>query len=292
MTIQQFEHFLMVVKTGSFSKAAECGYVSQPAVSKQITLLEKELGFQLFDRQYRKATLTPPGKMIYDIIMQHTEEFEAICREARQHSSLWSNAIMLGTPHNCGCGNLHELMGDLQREHPELALKVDAASEWELVAQISAEGYDMVLGPKQPENDRTKVNAVTVYEGHYNFVISRNHPKFREDLKPGVFKNEIFYIAAPGDVSYQNSRGKEILDFYGLKNCKLLSMPNMETVLNAVRSGLGVGIVKDIVTIPQQYRLEELPLEQTYELQLAWHEDNKNPFIPLVSDVIVKKLQI
>lgn len=292
MTIQQFEHFLMVVKTGSFSKAAEYGYVSQPAVSKQITLLERELGFLLFDRQYRKATLTPPGKMVYDVIIKHMDEFDAVCKQAKQHSSLWSNAILIGAPNNCGLGNLHDIMGELQRNHPELALKIDSAREWELVAQFSADSFDMVIAPKMPANDRSKVHAKTVYYGHYTMIISRNHPKYREDLKPNMFKNENIYIAAPNDLSYNAIMGKRILDDYGLKTCTLLAMTNVETVLHAVRSGLGIGIVKDIVTIPQQYRLKSLQLEQTYELQLAWHEDNDNPFIPLIKDAICGELKI
>ena len=292
MTIQQFEHFLMVVKTGSFSKAAECGYVSQPAVSKQITMLEKELGFQLFDRQYRKATLTPPGKMIYDIIIKHTAEFEQVCKEAKQHSSLWSNAVLIGTPSNCGLGNLHYIMGDFQRAHPELALKIDSAKEWELIAQYGVDGFDMVLGPKQSANDRTGVHAETVYTGHYTMIISRNHPKFREGLLPEMFRKENFYMAAPSELSPQLATGKQILDEYGLNGSVLLRMNNVETVLHAVRSGLGVGIVKDIVDIPVQYRLKSIILNQTYELQMAWHEDNNNPFIPLVSAVIREELKL
>lgn len=62
MNLLQLEYFMTLAKFGSFRKTAEHLYVSQPAVSKQITLLEKEWGFPLFDRSYRMVTLTPAGE--------------------------------------------------------------------------------------------------------------------------------------------------------------------------------------------------------------------------------------
>ena len=93
MTIQQIEYFLLVAELNSFSKAAERAYVSQPAISKQITLLEKEMEMTLFDRRYRKATLTPPGKLIYEMLTRHRTEYNITCNEAKRLFSQWKNAV-------------------------------------------------------------------------------------------------------------------------------------------------------------------------------------------------------
>ncbi len=62
MEIKQLEYFLAVCERGSFNKAADCLYTTQPNVSKVINNLEQELGRELFKRTYKGIELTPYGK--------------------------------------------------------------------------------------------------------------------------------------------------------------------------------------------------------------------------------------
>ena len=61
----QLETFIVVADLGSFNKAAEALYITPPAVTKQINLLEKDLGLRLFIRTHRGLTLTEAGKDPY-----------------------------------------------------------------------------------------------------------------------------------------------------------------------------------------------------------------------------------
>ena len=70
MDIKQLEVFVKVAKFKSFTKAAEELNLSQPTVSLHIQNLEKELGVKLFDREGRRATLTPPGKALYKYALE------------------------------------------------------------------------------------------------------------------------------------------------------------------------------------------------------------------------------
>lgn len=65
MTDRQLAGFMTVVEKGSFTAAAEALYISQSALSQQIAQLERQLGFSLFDRQNRQATLTDGGRAFY-----------------------------------------------------------------------------------------------------------------------------------------------------------------------------------------------------------------------------------
>lgn len=64
---QVIYYFIAVVEQGSFSKAAKKFYLSQSAISQQITKLENGLGFSLFDRRTYYPTLTEEGKRYYDL---------------------------------------------------------------------------------------------------------------------------------------------------------------------------------------------------------------------------------
>ena len=71
MTSLQLQYFLTAADCMSFSQASEKLYVSQPAVSRQIKLLEQELGCQLFDRARKNAIrLTPAGIVFQDAFSQ------------------------------------------------------------------------------------------------------------------------------------------------------------------------------------------------------------------------------
>ena len=66
MELTQLEFFVMVVEQGSFSKAAERVYRTQPAVSIAIRRLEEEIGAPLFDRSQKTPLLTEVGELVYD----------------------------------------------------------------------------------------------------------------------------------------------------------------------------------------------------------------------------------
>ena len=61
MKIRQIEYFLEVEKTLNITKAAQNMYVSQTAITKQLQLLEDELGFALFSRENKRMQLTEGG---------------------------------------------------------------------------------------------------------------------------------------------------------------------------------------------------------------------------------------
>lgn len=65
MNFEQIKSFLSVAKTGNFSMAAKERYLSQPTISNQLKMLEKELGVQLFLRNSKNITLTEQGRMFH-----------------------------------------------------------------------------------------------------------------------------------------------------------------------------------------------------------------------------------
>ncbi len=66
MDFTQLSYFIAIAKHGNFSAAARQFYVSQPCISHQIQMMEKELGMALFERNTRKVTLTPAGEIFLE----------------------------------------------------------------------------------------------------------------------------------------------------------------------------------------------------------------------------------
>ena len=78
----QLETFIHVVEAGSFNKAAEKSYITPSAVIKQVNLLEKNLGVQLFIRTHRGLILTEAGKSLY----QDAKYIIKYCKEAKKRA--------------------------------------------------------------------------------------------------------------------------------------------------------------------------------------------------------------
>lgn len=83
MTQTQIRYFLMVAQTGSVSKTAEQLYVSQPAISRQLALLEDELGVRLFQRSNNSISITDTGRVFEQFFLNSRLQFEQLLGKYR-----------------------------------------------------------------------------------------------------------------------------------------------------------------------------------------------------------------
>jgi DNA-binding transcriptional LysR family regulator len=114
--------FAAVAREGSFSRAAERLYVSQPSISKHVASLETELGAQLVVRDRRGATLTPAGDVLADYVLRA----EALLANARRALAAGGDAqvgtLALAASGIPGTYLLPELVAGFHRRHPAVQL--------------------------------------------------------------------------------------------------------------------------------------------------------------------------
>ena len=84
MNSLQIHYFLHLCRTGSISETARQLFVAQPAVSKQIAALERELGFALFHRTNRGVSLTPGGELLWKFFSEAEPAFQRVRAEAER----------------------------------------------------------------------------------------------------------------------------------------------------------------------------------------------------------------
>ena len=89
MTDSQRNCFLAVAEHRSFSRAADALYVSQPAVSKNISTLEAEIGTPLFDRQGKYIELTRAGEIFFNFLVEYRRELDAMLEPINPELSDW-----------------------------------------------------------------------------------------------------------------------------------------------------------------------------------------------------------
>lgn len=137
MTLQQIRYFVTVARLGSFRRAAKRLYVSQPALSSQIHILETELGAPLLRRQRPNVELAPLGEKILNLAELILAYETAILREGQAHRRY--KALRVTAIHGAVVKLLPGALIRFRGRHPEAQLEVTEAGSL-AVARAVAEG--------------------------------------------------------------------------------------------------------------------------------------------------------
>src|SRR5438046_5415856 len=124
MEMNQLEFFRKVVEEGSFSKAAERVYRTQPAVSIAIRRLEEEIGAPLFDRSQKTPTLTDAGELVYDYarrILTLRDQAQNVVSELR---SLQRGRVRIGANESTSLYILPHLILKYREQHPNVKVEI------------------------------------------------------------------------------------------------------------------------------------------------------------------------
>jgi len=175
MNIAALRAFLAVAETGSFSRAAERVFLTQPAISKRIAALETELGTRLFDRIGRRAQLTPAGAALLDRARAILRELDDVKRSIANLSGTIVGELRLATSHHIG---LHRLPPALKRFHqtyPEVRLDLrfmDSEKACAAVAQGEIELAIVTLPPAP----LPALRVTKIWDDPLEIVVSPAHP--------------------------------------------------------------------------------------------------------------------
>ena len=122
MDLRQLEIFVKVAELGSFSKAADALYLTQPTISEHIRTLENELGVRLLDRLGRGAAVTKAG----ELLLGYARRMLTLQREARQamdsFQAKMSGELLVGASTIPGEYILPALIGRFKEKYPEISI--------------------------------------------------------------------------------------------------------------------------------------------------------------------------
>lgn len=145
MISYRYQVFLTVAKNLSFSKASEDLYISQPAVSKQIKLLEAELGFALFQRKGNSVALTPVGDKLLSKLRQAKAiqtEFKAYL-DSMRHNLEIKGEVKLGASTTVSLYVMPKILAALHQEVPAAEFLLINRNNENILKALDAEEIDL-----------------------------------------------------------------------------------------------------------------------------------------------------
>lgn len=120
MELRQLRYFLAVAEKGQITKAAEQLHITQPPLSQQIILLEKELGVQLIERTRKNIKLTEAGAVLHNRAEQIVELINTTMDEVRETAKGLRGKLAIGTITSSGRSLLPEYIQKFHRAYPRL----------------------------------------------------------------------------------------------------------------------------------------------------------------------------
>ncbi len=179
MTLVQLRHLIALVESGSFSRAAEALFLTQPALSRSIRALEDEMGQALFDRVGRRSELTPFGRDVLERARQIVFEVDELETGARRMREGRAGSLRVGMGSGPGAMLMTPLLLEMARHHPAMHLTISRGSTDRLVQGLRERELDALVIDARSLSPAPDLRVETLSEMRGLFMCRKGHPLLR-----------------------------------------------------------------------------------------------------------------
>lgn len=142
---QEWKYIYQIYQDGSFSKAAEHLYLTQPALSISIQKIEQSIGMPLFDRSQRPLALTAAGEIYINMIKKTLYLEQETEQQLADIKDLTTGYLCLGGSHYLNAYILPEILSEFSRTYPGVHLNLVEHSSAELARMLSERELDLTF---------------------------------------------------------------------------------------------------------------------------------------------------
>ncbi len=192
MDISSLHAFVSVAETGSFSRASEQLYITQPAVSKRVAALESELDTTLFDRIGRQISLTESGQTLLPRARHILLEIEDSRRILRNLSGHVAGQLKIGTSHHIGLHYLPPVLRQFTAHYPAVELDLHFMESEEACKAIHQGDLELGVITLPLETD-ADLHMQILWSDPMAAVVGKTHPLYTR--APTTIKHLLTYPA-------------------------------------------------------------------------------------------------
>jgi len=241
--LRQLEIFVKVAELGSFSRAAEALFLTQPTVSEHIRTLEDEVGIRLLDRLGRGAAVTKGGALL----LAYAQRLLALSREARQAMESFqgrmSGDLLVGASTIPGEYVLPALIGRFKDKFPDIAITLligdsQAVTDW--VAEGRAE-----VGVVGARSSHRSIEFRELLPDDIALIVGAAHPwQGREEVTIEELRAEPLLVRERGSgtrAAFEAALTRAATDLAAFR--VVGEMGSTQAIKQAVKAGVGVSLV-------------------------------------------------
>ncbi|HEY0561715.1 MAG TPA: CysB family HTH-type transcriptional regulator [Methylophilus sp.] len=246
MKLHQLKYVHEVARQGlNISSAAEALHTSQPGVSKQIQLLEEELGLQIFQRNGKRLVgITEPGQQILKLAAQVMFDMQNIKRVGQEFSHVESGNLIIATTHTQARYKLPSAVQQFIRAFPNVKLTIHQGNPSQVTEQVASGEADIGIATESISLDE-RLLCLPCYEWNRCLVVPQDHPLVHE-------KNiTLAKIAAYPLITYDfaftgGTLVSQIFHDAGVNPNVVLTAIDADVIKTYVNLGLGIGLIANM----------------------------------------------
>lgn len=275
MTIAQIACFLKAAECRNISKAAGQMYISQPSLSKHITLLEEELGLRLFERKSQGVSLTKSGEIMRDFFLSAKEQYETAILTAKQYDKEPVRTLRVVCIEGSDISFFYPKFNQiLSEKNAKIQLLLEGYNYSSMIQGLQSGSIDVALAISCNFKESKDIAVQHLFTIGGKVLIGNNHPLAKkEKLSPADFRGQTLYSLAPSTMSQSHrsyyteqfrKRGIEIEISY---------LPSLSSIFTKLQSGSGFAIVGDWIMIPHNMYVctfPDDPLDFSFDMGIAW----------------------
>ncbi len=245
MDILKLRSFVMVARLGHLTRAAERLCLTQPAVTAHIKALEQALGIALFDRAPGKISLTRQGELLLPEAEHVLAVFEGFSAKARQIKGEVAGSALIATVDDYDFLRLGELLYGLRSSLPLLQFRTRLVLADDVVEGITNNSFD--AGFYIGSIDHPDLGILPLRTLAYLVV---GPALFTERLSRAGWKDvaSLPWVAAP-ERSHVARFLRILFDQHGVRPNEIVECDQLSALLDLVRSGLGLGLLREDVAL-------------------------------------------
>jgi LysR family transcriptional regulator, cys regulon transcriptional activator len=270
MKITRLRYLAAIIQCDlSITAAAEKLHTSQPNVSKQLMLLEDELGFPLFEREARALKrVTAAGREVFERALRILEEAQNIRRLSLDARREHQGSLAIGTTHTQARYVLPPIIEAFRNRYPDIDLHLHQGSSEQIAELAKADRIDLAIATGSDELF-PGLALLPWYRWNRCVIVPRGH-----ELSEGK-PISLAVLAKYPIVTYTFSfTGQSSLpamfEAAGLKLRVALTASDADIIKTYVRLGLGVGIIAGMAIDPKDDDLAVLAVDDLFAAHLTW----------------------
>ncbi len=252
MKLQQLKYIVEVVNHNlNVSATAENLYTSQPGISKQVRLLEDELGIQIFERSGKHLTqVTPAGEHIVRIATEILTRVESIKAGAAEHTHPEMGTLNISTTHTQARYALPEVIKGFTKRYPRVSLHMHQGTPTQMSEAIAKGTANFAIATEALHLYQDAI-MLPCYHWNRSIVEPKDHPLTKkeqvtiEDLAAYPLVTYVFGFTGRSELDSAFNR-------VGMTPKVVFTATDADVIKTYVRMGIGVGVIASMAVDKKQ----------------------------------------
>lgn len=236
MNTKQIDYCIELARTLNFTRAAENQFVSQPTFSYQIRLLEEEIGFNIFERSGKGASLTPAGEQFVTTLTSLREQLGRAIEQGQNFSAKYKDSISINMMTRSSVYFLPETMRLMAESHPDVQIEPQFLYTGGMEAFLKNDS-DIHFTLAEHTRQIPSVNVHKLFTSRIYLIARRNDPLAQKDLVSGEDLYGRTLMVGGGSPAALRAVQQRLI---ASGKIKYFNSPDHDTTLTNVAAGRGI----------------------------------------------------